>query len=181
VCALAVLSAIIIFLSVKLSRERKRFARYLEYVRKRDSHLNEAIDLTVGIIKELSELAVTSSLQADPFIYRLTHRLLLDPSNPESVVHNFDTLADCRYYGVLSDLRDDNEKLSDEDILFCSLICFDFSPAVISMLYGHTHTQSYYNRRSRVRKRLGINHEGDHIRTYLKQRIALLSQTKNEQ
>lgn len=172
---MAALSAVVIVLVVKLVKSANRHSRYVEYVRIHDSLSNEAIDLTVGIVKELLDLAVTSSFKPDPFTYRLTQRMFVNPNRPESIVHNFDHLADCRFYGVLTDLRSSNGKLSDEDILFCSLICFDFSPAAISMLYNHTNSQSYYNRRSRLRKRLGIRFEGDHIRTFLNERIALLS------
>lgn len=180
ICAAAISLAIIISLLHKIDRIRRTFNRYMRSFRHRDSLMDESVDLVVGILRELMEQAVTStgSLSPNLFINRLTRTLFLNPVNPKSVFHNLDVIADCRFYGVINYLRENNYRLTQDDLVFCSLICFDFTEPAISLLYGYTSVQSYYNRRSRLRVKLGIDKDGEHIRTYLKNLIQTLEPEK---
>lgn len=165
---MAISLAAVVVLQLRLDRTRRVFARYMKCFRQRDAVMDESIDLVIGIVRELLEVAATSSIDKDLFMRRLSRALFLNPEDPKSVVHNLDVIADCRFYGVMTHLKENNYRLSKDDLIFCSMICFDFTQPVISMLYGHTNDQSYYNRRLRLRNRLGINKDGEHIRTYLK-------------
>jgi len=174
ICAFAVLATLSLFLIVELVKTRRRLRSYVDSVRVRDRSTNEAIDGTVAILKQLLELAVTSDFKSNPFLYRLVNKLLLPPNNPRSIFHHFDKVADCRYYGVLSEMRKKYGNLTEDDLLFCSFICFGFNPSAITLIYGHKNLQSYYNKRCRLRKRMGLGNEADHIKTYLQERMEIL-------
>jgi len=140
--------------------------------------MDEIIDQVVGIVRELLEMAATSSVTQDLFMHRLSRHLFLHPKNPKSLIRHLDKLADFRYYGVITFLSENNYRLTQDDLILCSMICFDFSQAVISMLYGYSGNQSYYNRRNRLREKLGISKDGEHIRTYLMRLTQRLSPEK---
>ena len=48
-------------------------------------------------------------------------------------------------------------QLTENDLDFCAMICMNFSANSMRLIYGHTNLTSIFNKRKRLREKLGIN------------------------
>ena len=70
-------------------------------------------------------------------------------------------------FGVIDYLRKNYPDLTGFDLDLCSLLCFGFSQNGIRMIYEHKNNYSLYNKRSRLRKKLGLQ-AGEQIEHFLR-------------
>lgn len=75
--------------------------------------------------------------------------------------------------GVIDYLKVNYPDLTPFDLDLCSLLCFGFSQNGIRMIYEHKNAYSIYNKRSKLRKKLGLQ-SGEHIETFLKSLVEKL-------
>lgn len=61
-----------------------------------------------------------------------------------------------KYYGVVDYLKAHYPELRKQDLDLCGLLCFGFSQHGICYLYNYEDIGSFYNKRSRLRKKLGL-------------------------
>lgn len=62
------------------------------------------------------------------------------------------------YYGDMVDyLRNNYPNLNDEDLALCCMIRLGFSPQQTRLLFNHTNSTSIYQKRSKLRKKLGLS------------------------
>lgn len=64
-----------------------------------------------------------------------------------------------KYYGVVDYLKAHYPELRKQDLDLCCLLCFGFSQHGICYLYNYEDIGSFYNKRSRLRKKLGLSPE----------------------
>ena len=62
-----------------------------------------------------------------------------------------------KYYGVVDYLKAHYPELRKQDLDLCCLLCFGFSQHGICYLYNYDDIGSFYNKRSRLRKKLGLS------------------------
>ena len=70
-------------------------------------------------------------------------------------------------FGVIDYLRKNYPDLTGFDLDLCSLLCFGFSQNGIRMIYEHKNNYSLYNKRSKLRKKLGLQ-AGEQIEHFLR-------------
>ena len=70
-------------------------------------------------------------------------------------------------FGVIDYLRKNYPDLTGVDLDLCSLLCFGFSQNGIRMIYEHKNNYSLYNKRSKLRKKLGLQ-AGEQIEHFLR-------------
>ena len=63
-------------------------------------------------------------------------------------------IANKKHNGVINYLQN-NYKLSTFEIDLCSMICLGFNIDTIRVIYGHENMQSIYNKRSKLKLKLG--------------------------
>lgn len=96
----------------------------------------------------------------------------------QSVIRHIQPMANFKCNGIIDFLRETCPKLTEDDLTFCSLLCLGFAPNSIQMLFGQSHPTSFYNRRARLRRRLGIT-EGDRaLEIVLSEMSEMLSERK---
>ena len=61
-----------------------------------------------------------------------------------------------KYYGVVDYLKAHYPELRKQNLDLCCLLCFGFSQHGICYLYNYEDIGSFYNKRSRLRKKLGL-------------------------
>lgn len=61
-----------------------------------------------------------------------------------------------KYFGVVDYLKAHYPELRKQDLGLCCLLCFGFSQHGICYLYNYEDIGSFYNKRSRLRKKLGL-------------------------
>lgn len=81
-------------------------------------------------------------------------------------------------FGVIDYLKANYPDLTPFDLDLCSLLCFGFSQNGIRMIYEHKNTYSIYNKRSKLRKKLGLQ-PGEHIETFLKTLVEKLKDSQS--
>lgn len=64
-----------------------------------------------------------------------------------------------KYYGEVDYLKAHYPELRKQDLDLCCLLCFGFSQHGICYLYNYEDIGSFYNKRSRLRKKLGLSPE----------------------
>ena len=65
-----------------------------------------------------------------------------------------------KYFGVVDYLKAHYPELRKQDLDLCCLLCFGFSQHGICYLYNYEDIGSFYNKRSRLRKKLGLPPSG---------------------
>lgn len=75
-------------------------------------------------------------------------------------------IANKKHNGIISYLQS-HYTLSPFEIDLCSMICLGFSIDTIRVLYSHDNPQSIYNKRSKLRAKLGLSGK-DHIETFIR-------------
>lgn len=61
-----------------------------------------------------------------------------------------------KYCGIIDHLKSQYPQLSKHDLDLCALMCFGFSHAGICYLYNYSDIGSFYNKRSRLRRKLRL-------------------------
>lgn len=65
-------------------------------------------------------------------------------------------IADWQHNGVITRLRLRYPSLNDEELYMCALIALDFPMGSIKFIYNHASEESMYNKRARLKKKLGL-------------------------
>lgn len=76
-----------------------------------------------------------------------------------------------KYHGIVDHLKSEYPDLSEDEINMCCLICFGFNNNQISILFGHTNSNSIFNKRHKLRKKLGLWPKYESLETYLSDTI----------
>ncbi len=84
-----------------------------------------------------------------------------------------------RYYGIVDHLKRLHPSLSNDELSLCCLICFGFNNNQIGILFGYTNANSIFNKRHKIRKKMGLWPNYESLEAYLTQVISDLS--NNEQ
>mgnify|MGYP002526186153 FL=1 len=69
---------------------------------------------------------------------------------------NLQYVVNRKYFGVVDYLKAHYPELRKQDLDLCCLLCFGFSQHGICYLYNYEDIGSFYNKRSRLRKKLGL-------------------------
>lgn len=78
------------------------------------------------------------------------------------------------YHGIIDYLEANYPKLTKQDLDLCSLLCFGFSQYGICYIY-ETEIQTFYNKRHRLRERLGLK-QNQKIEVFIQDLIQKLAQ-----
>lgn len=82
-----------------------------------------------------------------------------------------------KFNGIVNYLKEIHPTLTDDELSLCCLICFGFTNTQISILFGYTNSNSIFNKRHKVRKKMGLWPNYDSLETYL---IQLADELKRE-
>lgn len=81
------------------------------------------------------------------------------------------------YAHIIDYLKSNYQNLAEEELALCALICLNFTPTSIGILFGNTKASSIYNRRYRLRKKLNLPAEIQ-IETFVKETVKKLQQSQ---
>ena len=129
-------------------------ANFLEWKRQKDD-----IDKLADMVLAVMNAVATSGTNAD-LLNKKLHRLFTINKNKienrKSLVGSIPSLANIYCNGFVDYLRENYPELSDKDIAFCSLIALGASSSCVSMVFGYEHYITFYNKRTKIRKKLSI-------------------------
>lgn len=81
-------------------------------------------------------------------------------------------IADFYYNGIITRLRLQYPALNEEELYMCALIALDFPIGSIKFIYNHASDDSMYNKRARLKKKLGLGAE-ERPEKFIKEQICV--------
>ncbi len=133
------------------------------------------------MIKDLTETAAQCGDDPKLLMRKFNNYLFTGPDGQQSILRHIQPIANYQCHGIIEFLRDISPKLSEDDLTFCSLLCLGFAPNSIQMIYGQSNPASFYNRRSRLRRRLGVTDGDRALETLLSEMIAELAERESRE
>lgn len=180
--AVIFVSAFIIILFNYL-RLRKKHRTEVPFLRQRlqeqEALSCEVLDYTVRILDSLMETAALSGDNSQLLMTKLRRFIFTGDESHQGIIRYMQPIANFLCHGIVNLLRDINPKLTEEDLTFCSLLCLGFAPNSIQMLYGQSNPASFYNRRSRIRRKLGLQDGDRSLESLLNEMVTELSDVRN--
>ena len=130
------------------------------------------------LVDLLAEIA-NASAQSGSSDYLLAKRLdrILSSSRGEgrSIKEAFFMLSDLYDSGLLTWLGKKYPALTRNEIGLCGMLTLDMEPACISKILGYDHEQTFYNKRTEIRKKLQLRHD-ESLERYLSRLIDRLQE-----
>lgn len=127
-----------------------------------DNALKCRID-TLKILLEMSNMYETNTKL---FYEKCRNYINICDLNEESFVRDIRDIASLYKYNFVQTLQDRFPLLSNEEINLCCFIMMGFDISHIRVLFNHSHIQSTYTKRGRLRRKLGLN-SNDSIESFL--------------
>lgn len=122
-------------------------------------------------MKNLMEIASTSGENVDLFLKKFKKYILIESGNKQKLFSNLQELVNLHYADVIDYLKKEYPKLNIEDLDLCCLIYLQIPVSGIQLIYNYTNMDSLYNRRYRIRQKMGIP-SGINLEQYLEQLLA---------
>ena len=135
----------------------------------------EKMQNTICNINSLLESVPIYKTKPMKFIELFTAKMYTSANDDKAHLH-LRYIANKKYNGVIEYLQN-NYDLSLFEIDLCSMICLGFSIDTVRVLYNHDNVRSIYNKRSKLRAKLGISSK-DHIEPFLNDLITQLAEGK---
>ncbi|MBR5101392.1 MAG: hypothetical protein IKX34_08870 [Bacteroidales bacterium] len=172
------MTALSVFLTLRLYRQKSDIQELLERITHDRDRMIPAIH---NLVELLTEIANASALSGNSE-YLLAKRLDLILSSPRgegrAIKDQFMTVADLHESGMLTHLEQQYPELTRSEIGLCGMITLGLEPPCISRILGYDHVQTFYNKRTDLRKKLHLERE-DSLEGFLAQTAAQL-RMKNE-
>ncbi len=140
----------------------------------------KAIDAVMGIFLTMLDIGAMHGMSGDLLRRELNRSVFVNPEIDGNLLSDISLLADYRFGGVISYLRRTGKRLNENDLKFCSLLCFRTSAIGMMKLYNHTNPACYYNRRGRIMRRIGLPKGKHTLERFLFETMESLSPTKQQ-
>lgn len=136
------------------------FARFmqmkqlLDRTNERELKIGLAIEERLSGLRQLIEKVPTTKPAA--FIKEFK-KLVTINTNSKHALFDLQYIVNQKYYGIIDYLKSAYPELNKHDLDLCALMCFGFSQAGICYLYDYSDLGSFYNKRSRLRRKLQLS------------------------
>ncbi len=133
----------------------KLFADYSQMGRN-EERLKTAMESRLSSHKELLRIANMYGSSPKQFHAKVNEYLKREAQRDDAF-YDLLELVNAKYNGILDYIRREHPALDDDDLCLFGLICYGLSPAEICMLYNYTNIDTIYNKRSVLRRKLGLD------------------------
>lgn len=94
----------------------------------------------------------------EPLLTKLITKMFsINDNSGNGMVDEFYGLANIHCYGLCDALRSEFSELSRKEITICGMLAMGFDLTTICMLAGYDNVTSYYNKRSMIRRTMGLD------------------------
>lgn len=153
---MAVLSA---FLGWRLLRQKNEINELLELISFDRERMVPAIHSLVELLSEIANAAARSGDNEYLLAKRLDLILSSTRGEGRTIKDHFLNVADLYESGLLTHLAQLYPELNRGEIGLCGMIMLDLEPACISRILGYEHVQTFYNKRTVIRKKLHLDQD----------------------
>ena len=137
----------------------------------KEAKLMAALNARLQGLRDLVEN--TRSTKSAAFV-KLFHRYMKVNVRSDISLSDLQYVVNKNYHGIIDYLEANYPKLTRQDLDLCSLLCFGFSQYGICYIY-ETEIQTFYNKRHRLRERLGLK-QNQKIEVFIRELIKNLGQ-----
>lgn len=137
-----------------------------------ESQLKNALDHHIQSLKQLINSAYVYENNPTKFIEKFKQSVALNKFS-EGVWQNLRVVVDHNHNGILTHLQNKHIELDDDSLNMIGLICCEFSNIEISMCMGYTNERSFYSKRTRIAKRMGLEISLD---SYIKEQLQYIAE-----
>ena len=124
----------------------------------------------IDTLRTLSSMTDTYAGNKEKFYDKCRSYINMCEHTEDSFVRDIRTIASLYCEGFVDTIQSLSDDLSDEDINLAILILLGFDNSQIRILFNHSHAHSIYNKRGRLRKKLGLDNNVE-IETFLQSLI----------
>lgn len=155
------ISLLIFFLFISL------FIRIYLKIKQKEKEKKEKIRLLqqmlanwIDFLKVLGDMAVRTRLKPERFLETFKENLCFKGGH-KHFLSDIQAWVNQAFYGIVDYLRKTYPHLTEEDLNFCCLLYLKIPVDVMLLMYDFTNKNSLYNKRSDLRKKMGLSPEED--------------------
>lgn len=153
-----------------LTNQYADMKRHLDIRNERELKVSKAIEERLSGLHRLIENASTAKPAA--FIKEFKKYVSVN-TNSKYALFDLQYIVNQKYFGIIDHLKARYPELNKHDLDLCALMCFGFSHAGICYLYDYSDLGSFYNKRSRLRRKLQLPQDSK-IEEFIRERISEL-------
>ncbi len=116
----------------------------------------EALNDRLVAIRRMIEIAGTSGDNGELFLKKFKSYIHLENGKSLQLFTNLQELVNLYFNGIVDYLKKHYSNLSNEDLNLCCLIYLKIPANGIQLICNYTSSDSFYNRRSKIRQRMGL-------------------------
>ena len=125
-------------------------------------------------LRGLCELVENTQSAKSAAFVKMFHQYMKVNVRSDISLSDLQYVVNKNYHGIIDYLEANYPKLTRQDLDLCSLLCFGFSQYGICYIY-ETEIQTFYNKRHRLRERLGLK-QNQKIEVFIQELIRKLGQ-----
>ena len=146
----------------------------ISFISKEKARIGPATRMLVELLSDIAN----ASAQSGDSQYLLAKRLNRILSSPRgegrTIKQDFLVIANLYTEGLLTYLKQAYSDLTGREIGLCGMITLGFDPGCICKILGYMHEQTFYNRRSDVRKKLQLEGQTVTLEEFLQSQVERL-------
>lgn len=151
------LTGLLIFVFILIRRQRAEVRELLERLEADRVRAWPAIQILAELMADVANAAALSGDSAHLLAKRLDRIFSSDSGEARTFKEAFFVLSDVCNAGLLTALASRFPNLSQTELAICGMIRLGLDPACISKVLGYDHEQTFYNRRTDIRKKMGLD------------------------
>lgn len=117
-------------------------------------------------IRKMVEIAATSGNNSELFLKKFRAYMHIENGKSQQLFCNLQELVNLHFNGIVDYLKEHYPNLSYEDLNLCCLIYLKIPANGIQLICNYTNSDSLYNRRSKIRQRMGLS-SGTNLEDFL--------------
>ncbi len=136
-----------------LSNRFAKMKQLLDLSNEREMKVGKAIEERLSGLHRLIEKM--PAIKPANFIKEFKQYMSIN-TNSRYALLDLQYIVNQKYFGIIDHLKAQYPDLNKHDLDLCALMCFGFSHAGICYLYDYSDLGSFYNKRSRLRRKLQL-------------------------
>ncbi|MDE6878112.1 MAG: tetratricopeptide repeat protein [Odoribacter sp.] len=148
-----ILAFLFIYICVRIKQKEKEKTEKIRL-------LQQMLASWIDFLKILGDMAVRTKQKPERFLETFKENLCLK-SGHKHFFSDLQAWVNQAFYGIVDYLRKTYPHLTEDDLNFCCLLYLKMPVEVMLLMYDFTNKNSLYNKRSDLRKKMGLSPDED--------------------
>lgn len=144
---------------------RDTLSNVLDQKVERETRLQEVLTNKIQYIKSIAEYLFVYDKRPQDFKRKIDAAVI--QAGKDKYFGELQEVVNEKYAGIVDYLKHEYPTLTEDELNICSLVCFGFHNNEIGVLFGYTNANSIFNKRHRLRKKLGLWPKYESLEAYL--------------